>query len=45
MVNQGNDGKGNIPERDLWETKQELFDKLNNQYCLMRFSELIVTLF
>jgi hypothetical protein len=29
---QGNDGKGNNPERDLWETKQELFDLLNQQY-------------
>lgn len=28
----GNDGTGNTPERDLWETKQELFDKLNAQY-------------
>ena len=28
----GNDGTGNIPERDLWETKQELFNKLNKQY-------------
>ena len=28
----GNDGTGNIPERDLWETKQELFDKLDSQY-------------
>lgn len=27
-----NNGKGNIPERDEWETKQELFDKLNKQY-------------
>ncbi len=35
MKDKGNDGKGNIPERDLWETKQELFDKLNKQY---RFS-------
>jgi hypothetical protein len=32
MLNKGNDGKGNIPERDLWETKQELWDTLNNQY-------------
>ena len=28
----GNDGTGNIPERDLWETSQWLFDKLNKQY-------------
>jgi len=28
----GNNGKGNIPERDLWETPQELWDKLNKQY-------------
>jgi len=32
MKDKGNDGKGNIPERDLWETKQELWDKLNQQY-------------
>ena len=32
MENKGNDGKGNIPERDLWETKKELFDSLNNQF-------------
>ena len=32
MKNKGNDGKGNIPERDLWETKQELWDRLNSQY-------------
>jgi hypothetical protein len=32
MEGKGNDGKGDIPERDLWETKQELFDKLNKQY-------------
>ena len=28
----GNDGTGNNPARDLWETKQELFNKLNRQY-------------
>ncbi|KKM13571.1 hypothetical protein LCGC14_1714940 [marine sediment metagenome] len=28
----GNDGTGNIPERDLWQTRKELFDKLNKQY-------------
>ena len=32
MEGKGNDGTGNIPERDLWETKQELWDKLNRQY-------------
>jgi hypothetical protein len=32
MEGKGNDGKGDIPERDLWETKQEIFDKLNKQY-------------
>jgi hypothetical protein len=28
----GNDGKGNIPERDEWETPPKLFNILNNQY-------------
>lgn len=28
----GNDGSGNIPERDEWETPQWLFDILNKQY-------------
>lgn len=28
----GNDGTGNIVERDDWETPQWLFDKLNKQY-------------
>jgi len=28
----GNNGTGNIPERDEWETKQELFNTLNKQY-------------
>lgn len=28
-----NNGKGNSPLRDLWQTPQELFDKLNKQYC------------
>ena len=28
----GNNGTGNIPERDLWETKQDFFNILNNQY-------------
>lgn len=32
MKGKGNDGKGNIPERDMWETKQELFERLNKQY-------------
>lgn len=32
MENKGNDGKGNIPERDVWETKQELFNILDSQY-------------
>jgi hypothetical protein len=27
-----NNGKGNIPERDLWQTEQGLFNLLNNQY-------------
>jgi len=32
MEGKGNNGKGNIPERDLWETKQELFGNLKKQY-------------
>ena len=28
----GNDGTGNLAERDDWETPQWLFDKLNKQY-------------
>ena len=28
----GNNGSGNIEERDLWETDQDLFDILNEQY-------------
>lgn len=28
----GNDGSGNTVERDEWQTNQELWDKLNNQY-------------
>ena len=28
----GNDGTGNIPERDTWETPQALWDELNKQY-------------
>ena len=27
-----NNGKGNIPERDLWETEQSFWDILNDQY-------------
>ena len=27
-----NDGSGNIPDRDEWETPKELFNKLYNQY-------------
>jgi hypothetical protein len=32
MEGKGNDGKGDIPERDLWQTKQEVWDKLDKQY-------------
>ena len=32
MEGKGNDGKGNVPERDLWETQQELWDNLDRQY-------------
>lgn len=32
MKGHGNDGKGNVPERDLWETKQELFNELHKQF-------------
>lgn len=32
MEGKGNDGKGNVPERDLWETKQEIWDSLNKQF-------------
>ena len=28
----GNNGKGNVAERDDWQTPQWLFDKLNEQY-------------
>lgn len=28
----GNNGSGDIPERDLWETRQDFFNILNNQY-------------
>jgi len=32
MEGKGNDGSGNIPERDLWKTDPELWDFLNRQY-------------
>jgi hypothetical protein len=32
MKGKGNDGKGDIPERDLWRTKQELWNYLDKQY-------------
>jgi len=32
MKDKGNDGTGNIESRDLWQTKQELFDLLDSQY-------------
>ncbi|MDP2692227.1 MAG: DNA N-6-adenine-methyltransferase [bacterium] len=32
MKGKGNDGQGNIPERDLWETKQDFWNKLDLQY-------------
>jgi len=32
MRGKGNDGTGNNKERDLWETNQELWESLNNQY-------------
>lgn len=28
----GNNGKGNIEERDVWQTPKELFNNLNKQY-------------
>ncbi len=28
----GNDGSGNIEERDVWETPQWMFDEINKQY-------------
>jgi len=31
-MTKGNDGSGNIKERDYWETPQWLFDILNKQY-------------
>lgn len=32
MKGKGNDGSGNIPERDLWRTEQEFWETLHNQY-------------
>jgi site-specific DNA-methyltransferase (adenine-specific) len=32
-MDKANNGKGNIPERDMWETPQELWDNLHSQYC------------
>lgn len=32
MEGKGNDGSGNVPERDLWETQQELWNKLDKMY-------------
>lgn len=32
MKGKGNDGTGDTPERDLWQTKQEFWDLLNKQY-------------
>ncbi len=32
MKGKGNDGTGNNEERDGWQTSQELFNKLNEQY-------------
>lgn len=32
MRGKGNDGKGNVPERDSWKTSQELWSYLNKQY-------------
>lgn len=32
MKGKGNDGQGNVLARDLWETKQDFFEKLDNQY-------------
>ena len=28
----GNDGNGNLPERDLWQTNQEFWNELDKQY-------------
>jgi len=35
MKNKGNDGKGDVPERDMWKTSDELWNKLNKQYNFM----------
>ena len=35
MKNKGNDGKGDVPERDMWKTSGELWNKLNEQYNFM----------
>jgi len=32
MKGKGNDGKGSVPERDLWRTDQSFWDILNKQY-------------
>ncbi len=32
MKDKGNDGKGNNQERDLWETKQSFWNKLDKKY-------------
>ena len=32
MLNKGNDGKGDNIERDLWQTEQGFWGKLNSQY-------------
>lgn len=29
---EANNGKGNIPSRDIWQTPQQLFNQLNDQY-------------
>jgi len=32
MEGKGNDGKGDTPKRDLWMTKQELWERLDKQF-------------
>lgn len=32
MEGKGNDGRGNIPERDTWETPQEFWNLINKQF-------------
>ena len=32
MRSKANNGKGNVPERDTWQTPQKLWDQLNEQY-------------